>query len=66
MSTRGTKGYYIQNGKYYAQITISGKHMRLGVYSTAEEAYSVYKAKKAEIGVTYTKSTKTKGPPPRK
>ena len=38
----GYKGVYASGNKYMAQITINGKRIYLGTYSTAKEASEVY------------------------
>lgn len=43
-NTTGFKGVTIKNGRFIAQITISGKCQYLGSFGTAEEANEAYQA----------------------
>ena len=41
-NSTGLTGVTMRNGKYEAGITVNGRHMYLGTYSTAEEAHGAY------------------------
>lgn len=44
VSLKGVTPHLRKRGGYVAQINVGGKQRKLGVFSTAEEAYAAYKA----------------------
>lgn len=51
-NTTGFPGVTVLSGKFAAQIMIGRKHLHLGLFENAEEAYLAYRKAKVAIGIT--------------